>query len=126
MFKEISASSFRQNQDEALEGIRSSADGIAIVENGKTIAGLIDPQMFARIRRMREQFAAGIGWGQAKKELCALINAEIGAARARYNELMTNAEHIEIVLKQGAEKARGEASALLSKVRRSVGIAPLS
>ncbi|HSB96813.1 MAG TPA: tryptophan--tRNA ligase [Spongiibacteraceae bacterium] len=75
---------------------------------------------------MREQFAAGIGWGQAKKELCALINAEIGAARVRYNELMTDPGHIEIVLKQGAEKARGEASALLSKVRRSVGIAPLT
>ncbi len=73
-----------------------------------------------------EQFAAGIGWGQAKKELCALINDEIGAARARYNELMTNAEHIEIVLKQGAEKARAEAATLLSKVRRSVGIAPIT
>jgi tryptophanyl-tRNA synthetase len=75
---------------------------------------------------MREQFAAGIGWGQAKKELFGLINTELGAARLRYNELMTNPEHIEIVLKRGAEKARAEAAALLSKVRRSVGIAPIT
>jgi tryptophanyl-tRNA synthetase len=75
---------------------------------------------------MREQFAAGIGWGQAKKELFGLINTELGAARLRYNKLMTNPEHIEIVLKSGAEKARAEAAALLSKVRRSVGIAPIT
>jgi tryptophanyl-tRNA synthetase len=74
---------------------------------------------------MREQYAAGIGWGQAKKELFALIDAEIAPARARYNELMNDPGHIEIVLKQGAEKARAEASILLSKVRRAVGIAPL-
>lgn len=74
---------------------------------------------------MREQFAAGIAWGQAKKELFALIDAEVAPARERYNELMNDPAHIEIVLKKGAEKARSEASALLSKVRRSVGIAPL-
>lgn len=74
---------------------------------------------------MREQYAAGIGWGQAKKELFGLIDAEIGPARARYNELMNDVGHIEIVLKQGAEKARAEAQTLLSKVRRAVGIAPL-
>lgn len=75
---------------------------------------------------MREQFAAGIAWGQVKKELFGLIDTEVSAARVRYNELMTNADHIEIVLKQGAEKARTEAAALLAKVRRSVGIAPIT
>jgi tryptophanyl-tRNA synthetase len=75
---------------------------------------------------MREQFAAGIAWGQAKKELFALINAELSEARLRYNELMTNPEYIEIVLKKGADKARAEAAALLAKVRRSVGIAPIT
>ena len=75
---------------------------------------------------MREQFAAGIAWGQAKKELFGLINAEISAARARYEELMANPDHIEAVLKKGGEKARAEASALLAKVRRAVGIAPLN
>jgi tryptophanyl-tRNA synthetase len=75
---------------------------------------------------MREQFANGIAWGQAKKELFALIDTEISAARARYNDLITNPDHIETVLKQGAEKARAEAAALLSKVRRAVGIAPIA
>jgi tryptophanyl-tRNA synthetase len=74
---------------------------------------------------MREQFAAGIGWGQAKKELFELVNAEVGAARARYEELMANPAHIEAVLKKGAEKARAEAAPLLARVRNAVGIARL-
>jgi tryptophanyl-tRNA synthetase len=34
-----------------------------------------------QITYMREQFAAGIGWGEAKKQLAALINAELAPAR---------------------------------------------
>jgi tryptophanyl-tRNA synthetase len=75
---------------------------------------------------MREQFAAGIGWGQAKKELWALINDHIGAARERYQALIAEPGFVEAELKKGAEKARAEAAALLQKVRRAVGIAPLS
>src|SRR5690606_14310755 len=74
---------------------------------------------------MREQFAAGIGWGQAKKELCALVNDEISAARERYELLMADPAHVESVLKKGADKAREQAAQLLSKVRRAVGIASL-
>lgn len=75
---------------------------------------------------MREQFAAGIAWGQAKKELFALINEEIAPARARYQELLADPGHIEAVLKKGADKARSEAAGLLAKVRRAVGIAPMA
>jgi tryptophanyl-tRNA synthetase len=71
---------------------------------------------------MRQKFAAGIGWGQAKKELCALINEEIRDARERYNALMAQPEQIEAVLQAGAAKARAYAAPLLAKVRRAVGL----
>jgi tryptophanyl-tRNA synthetase len=74
---------------------------------------------------MRDQFAAGIAWGQAKKELFGLINAEVSAARARYEELLASPDHIEAILQKGAIKARTEAAALLAKVRLAVGIAPI-
>ncbi len=74
---------------------------------------------------MRDQFAAGIAWGQAKKELFGLINEELLSARLRYEELLANPDHIEAVLKKGAEKARAEASSLLAKARRAVGIVPI-
>lgn len=79
----------------------------------------------AQTTYMREQFANGIAWGQAKKELFALINDEVGEARVRYDALMNDGEFIEQELQKGAIKAREYASALLKKVRLAVGIAPI-
>jgi tryptophanyl-tRNA synthetase len=58
--------------------------------------------------------------------LFALINAELGPARARYEQLMADGDFIERELQKGALKARGYAAALLKKVRNAVGIAPIS
>ncbi len=75
---------------------------------------------------MRDQYANGIAWGQAKKELHALINEEIGEARERYFEYMENMDEVEAVLLKGAEKARSYSSPLLQKVRQSIGIVPVN
>ena len=74
---------------------------------------------------MRKKFAEGIAWGEAKKELFELINAELSEARVRYNELMTDSDYIEQILLKGAERAREHSSSLLDKVRKAVGIAPI-
>jgi tryptophanyl-tRNA synthetase len=71
---------------------------------------------------MREAFAGGIGWGDAKKQLFELVNAELAEARERYNELMTRPADIEDILRAGAVKARVTASPLLEQVREAVGI----
>lgn len=71
---------------------------------------------------MREQFAAGIAWGEAKKQLFELINGQLAEARDKYETLLANPAHIEEVLQQGAEKARAYSKPLLEKVRDAVGI----
>jgi tryptophanyl-tRNA synthetase len=78
-----------------------------------------------QIAYMREQYAAGIAWGQAKKELFALINEEIKEARELYNELMMDTSKMEDILLAGAVKARNEAKPLMAKVRQAVGIGSL-
>ncbi|HRH76762.1 MAG TPA: tryptophan--tRNA ligase [Cellvibrionaceae bacterium] len=78
-----------------------------------------------QIAYMREQFAAGIGWGDAKKQLAALINAELAPARERYESLLANPQLIEAELQKGAVKAREYAIPLMQKVKRAMGIAPL-
>lgn len=78
-----------------------------------------------QIAYMRAQFAQGIGWGQAKKELFELLNSELAPARERYNALMESPAEIEQVLQSGAAKARERASAMMLKVRKAVGIAAL-
>ncbi len=76
----------------------------------------------AETARMRAEFENGIAWGEAKKQLFELINAEIGEARERYNELMDDPAHIESVLRKGAERAREYSVPLMAKVREAVGI----
>lgn len=71
---------------------------------------------------MRQAYVEGIGWGDAKKRLFALINEEIGEARERYNDLLARPADIEEILQKGAAKARAVSVPMLEKVREAVGI----
>ncbi len=74
---------------------------------------------------MRAQFAEGIAWGEAKKQLFELINDQLKEPRERYNQLIENPAEVEKVLVQGAEKARQYSAPLMAKVKSAVGIRPL-
>ncbi|MBB6523732.1 tryptophan--tRNA ligase [Pseudoteredinibacter isoporae] len=74
---------------------------------------------------MRQAFADGIAWGEAKKQLFELINNELAEPRERYNELLANPSYIEDVLQAGAEKARRYSEPLLDRARHAVGIRKL-
>ncbi len=74
---------------------------------------------------MRKEFANGIAWGEAKKQLFELVNEEIAPARGRYNELLESSSAIEAILKDGAQKARDLSAPLMARIRGAVGIAPL-
>ena len=78
-----------------------------------------------QVAYMREQFAAGIAWGQAKKELAALIDAELAEPRARYEALLASGSDIERTLRRGAERARAEAAPFLAELRRALGLRPI-
>ena len=70
----------------------------------------------------RAELRAGLAWGEAKAQLVALIEAQIGPMRARYAELMAHPERIEAILQQGAAKARAVAAPLLAELRQAVGL----
>ncbi len=74
---------------------------------------------------MREDFTNGIAWGEAKKRLFELVNEKIGPARERYEQLLAEPDFVEAQLQKGAERAREQASALLSKVREAIGLGPI-
>lgn len=78
------------------------------------------------IADMRAQYAAGIGWGDAKQALFDKINSEIAPFRARYEELMANPKELEEILQMGADKARRHSRKQLDKTRRAIGIRPLA
>ncbi|ADZ92021.1 tryptophan--tRNA ligase [Marinomonas mediterranea] len=71
---------------------------------------------------MRQKFADGIAWGEAKKELFELVNGQLGDAREKYLELMANPAQIEEVLQAGAVKARARARDHIKQLREAVGL----
>jgi tryptophanyl-tRNA synthetase len=78
------------------------------------------------VARMREAFAAGIGWGDAKKQLFELINDELEGPRGEYERLMADPGFVETELKRGAERAREHSTRLMADVRKAVGIRPMA
>ena len=76
-------------------------------------------------QQMRAEFANGIAWGEAKRQLFELVNEQLREPREKYLQLLENPAQVEAVLQQGAQKARQQSSALIAKVRGAVGIRPL-
>ena len=58
MITEVNAVNFRQNLGEMLSQVQYRNDSIVISKDGKPVAALVDAELFARIRRMRERFDA--------------------------------------------------------------------
>jgi len=74
---------------------------------------------------MRQAFADGIGWGEAKKQLFALLNEHLRAPRERYEALLADPGRIEQLLREGAVRARQFSVPLMKAVRAAVGLRPL-
>ncbi len=56
MVTEVNAVNFRQNLGEMLNQVQYRNDSIVIHKDGKPVAALVDAELFARIRRMRDRF----------------------------------------------------------------------
>jgi tryptophanyl-tRNA synthetase len=87
-------------------------------------------QAFAREEEtaaMREAYAQGIGWGDAKQKLFERIDAELTPMRERYNALMAEPQKIETMLREGARVARERHGLpLMRRLREAVGFRDLS
>ena len=71
---------------------------------------------------LRQAYADGIGWGDAKQMLFERIDQEVAPMRERYQALIGNPQDIEQLLQAGAEKARAVATPFMGELRRAVGL----
>jgi tryptophanyl-tRNA synthetase len=71
---------------------------------------------------MRQEYANGIGWGEAKNRLFEALNEQLREPRERYQALMADPGHIEAVLQKGAERARSEAAPVMDRLRQAAGL----
>ncbi len=75
---------------------------------------------------LREAYAAGISWGDAKQLLFERIDREIAPMRERYEALVADPALIEATLRQGAAKARAVATPFMAQLREAVGLRSLA
>lgn len=73
---------------------------------------------------MAAQFrAGGYGYGQAKKTLLEALDAYFAPFRKRRKDLAENRDYVEQVFRDGAQRARAEATRVLDRARRACGLA---
>ena len=73
------------------------------------------------IAALRKRFLdGGMGYGEAKTILFEKIDSVLSGPRARYEHLMANPKEIDVILDQGAERARIVASKMLAKVKKKM------
>jgi tryptophanyl-tRNA synthetase len=76
--------------------------------------------------QLRQAYADGISWSDAKQVLFERIDAEVAPLRARYEHLVNHPGELEEILQAGAAKARGRATPLLRELRQAVGLRNLA
>jgi tryptophanyl-tRNA synthetase len=92
---------------------------------GQALVTIYDAFASAQQRAaFRQALREGLGWGEAKQQLVALIESQIGPMRARYDALMANPAELEAILQAGAVKARALAVPFLKTLREAVGLRP--
>ena len=65
---------------------------------------------------------AGLGWGEAKKQLFEVVNDYLSPMREKFNYYQANRHLVDEILSQGAQKAREIAKAKLEQVKKLIGI----
>jgi tryptophanyl-tRNA synthetase len=72
--------------------------------------------------QLRQLYAAGIAWSDAKQLLFERIDREIAPMRERYEHLVSHPAELEQILQAGAAKARERATPLIRELREAVGL----
>ncbi|MDO8718173.1 MAG: tryptophan--tRNA ligase [Polaromonas sp.] len=74
---------------------------------------------------LRQAYADGISWGDAKQLLFERVEQEVAPMRERYHAMLNDPAHIEALLQAGADKARAVATPLMRELRHAVGLRSL-
>ena len=74
---------------------------------------------------LRQAYAKGIGWADAKQSVFERLDLELAPMRARYEALMREPGKIEDTLLAGAAKARELSTPFMAQLRHAVGLRSL-
>jgi len=77
-------------------------------------------------QQLRQAYAEGIAWGDAKQMLFERIDREIAPMRERHDALIADPAQLEKILQAGAAKARALATPFMAELRHAVGLRNLA
>ena len=101
-------------------GQAKQVEGSALFQSDQAFAS--EPETTA----LRQAYADGIGWGDAKNLLFERIDQDIAPMREHYKTLVNDPTKIEAILQAGADKARAFATPLMRELRVAVGLRKLA
>jgi len=105
--------------DSKAPGEPKSVEGSALFQIYQAFATAQETQA------LKQAYADGIAWSDAKNMVFQRIDQEIAPMRAAYLALIDNPAKIEAILKAGAIKARAIASPFMTELRHAVGLRDL-
>jgi len=114
--KSMQAAIARIQTDSRAPGEPKDAQGSHLVTLYQAFAS---PEQLAQLHT---DLLGGLAWSEAKQRLFAVLEAELGEARERYQALMAKPDDLEDILLTGAAKARQVARPLLNELRDAVGL----
>ena len=79
----------------------------------------------AETAALRQAYADGIGWADAKQVLFERVDRELSPMREHYQVLMNDPGKIEAILLAGAQKARAISAPFTARLRQAVGLRDL-
>jgi len=114
--KQLREAIMRIVTDSRLPGEPKDPDDCALFTIFRAFASETETAAF---RRALEE---GLGWGEAKQVLYERIEADVAPMRERYDALMADPAAIEVILREGARKARAIATPKVAGLREVLGL----
>lgn len=105
--------------DSRAPGEAKSTEGSALFQIYQAFASASETQA------LRQAYAQGIAWGEAKELLAQRLEQELAPMRERYQQLMAAPERIENILRDGAHKASELAKPYMAELRHACGLRSL-
>jgi tryptophanyl-tRNA synthetase len=106
--------------DSRAPGEAKEVEGSALFQIYQAFASAEETQ------QLRQAYAAGIAWSDAKQLLFERIDREIAPMRERYEHLVNHPQELERILQAGATRARARATPLMRELREAVGLRNLA
>ena len=75
-----------------------------------------------KYKEFENKMLAGLGWGDAKKELFNVINEYIKPMREKFYYYQVHRDEVDAILAEGAKKAREIAIPCLERVKKAIGV----